>query len=63
MSLVAGVLPLDLPTSIDSILCSLYRLCVRLQAAESGGGGGELVTDAEGHMHVEKVVQVSTHQQ
>jgi hypothetical protein len=29
------------------------------QAAESGGAaGGELVTDAEGHMHVEKVVQV-----
>jgi hypothetical protein len=37
---------------------------VNLQAAESGGAaGGELVTDAEGHMHVEKVVQVSQQQQ
>ncbi|WIA12242.1 hypothetical protein OEZ85_012308 [Tetradesmus obliquus] len=36
----------------------IQRLKAALTAAESGGGGGELVTDAEGHMHVEKVVQV-----
>jgi hypothetical protein len=43
----------------SQLVLTAFVFFVRSQAAESGGGGGELVTDAEGHMHVEKVVQAS----